>query len=360
METVLAGLALGLAAGTKLTFLYALPALVAIGLLALPRRRLAELCCAAVAGFVLLGSFGYIQNTSRQAVRRARRSQVSELPPDVTFPGTVSSIARTGYRLVDLSGFRPPGGLDVAHRRRGEADVPLPAHLAEPGRVDDEGNLRVHLRAEHRCERGLLGVRPARLPPARAALARLSHRMGAAPDRPRARRACACAAAVRRRARARHALEPLRRPLPDHPGGVDAAACAGRPTARAGPGRRRSWSRPRRSRSRSRTTGRSREASGTSAGPTRRPFGGPSCGRCSRRCRRACRRARGSASTSRRSTGSTRGGGRGSSGGSSGCRSSRRPGSTGCCSARSVSARPPGHWCAQRFPSVRWTLLHRC
>jgi hypothetical protein len=25
-----------------------------------------------------------------------------------------------------------------------------------------------------------------------------------------------------------------------------------------------------------------------------------------------------------------------------------------------VSARPPGHWCAQRFPSVRWTLLHRC
>ena len=25
-----------------------------------------------------------------------------------------------------------------------------------------------------------------------------------------------------------------------------------------------------------------------------------------------------------------------------------------------VSARPPGRWCAQRFPSVRWTLLRRC
>jgi hypothetical protein len=25
-----------------------------------------------------------------------------------------------------------------------------------------------------------------------------------------------------------------------------------------------------------------------------------------------------------------------------------------------VSVRPPGHWCAQRFPSARWTLLHRC
>jgi hypothetical protein len=25
-----------------------------------------------------------------------------------------------------------------------------------------------------------------------------------------------------------------------------------------------------------------------------------------------------------------------------------------------VAARPPGHWCAQRFPSVHWTLLRRC
>jgi hypothetical protein len=25
-----------------------------------------------------------------------------------------------------------------------------------------------------------------------------------------------------------------------------------------------------------------------------------------------------------------------------------------------IAARPPGHWCAQRFPSVHWTLLHRC
>jgi len=25
-----------------------------------------------------------------------------------------------------------------------------------------------------------------------------------------------------------------------------------------------------------------------------------------------------------------------------------------------VTARPPGHWCAQHFPAARWTLLHRC
>ena len=45
-ETALAGVALGLAAGTKFTFLYAVPVLVAVALLALPRRRLAELCAA--------------------------------------------------------------------------------------------------------------------------------------------------------------------------------------------------------------------------------------------------------------------------------------------------------------------------
>jgi hypothetical protein len=25
-----------------------------------------------------------------------------------------------------------------------------------------------------------------------------------------------------------------------------------------------------------------------------------------------------------------------------------------------IEARPPGRWCAQRFPTVHWTLLHRC
>ena len=25
-----------------------------------------------------------------------------------------------------------------------------------------------------------------------------------------------------------------------------------------------------------------------------------------------------------------------------------------------ISRRPPGHWCAQSFPSAHWTLLHRC
>jgi hypothetical protein len=107
-ETALAGIALGLAAGTKLTFLYALPVLLVIGVLALPRRRLVELSCAAVAGFVALGMFGYVQNIVETGRPQGKAHEVSTLPPHVTFAGTVSSIARTGYRLVDLSGFQPP------------------------------------------------------------------------------------------------------------------------------------------------------------------------------------------------------------------------------------------------------------
>jgi 4-amino-4-deoxy-L-arabinose transferase-like glycosyltransferase len=108
VETVLAGLALGLAAGTKLTFLYAIPPLVAIALLALPRRRLAELCAAAVVGFALLGAYGYVQNLAETGRPQGKAREVSSLPPHVTAAGTVSSVVRTAYRLIDLSGFHPP------------------------------------------------------------------------------------------------------------------------------------------------------------------------------------------------------------------------------------------------------------
>ena len=113
-ETVLAGLALGLAAGTKLTFLYAVAPLVVLGLLALPRRRLAEISAAAVAGFALVGMYAYVQNLVETGRPQGNAQQLSSMPPDVTAAGTVSSIARTTYRLVDLSGFHPPTGV-TAH-----------------------------------------------------------------------------------------------------------------------------------------------------------------------------------------------------------------------------------------------------
>jgi hypothetical protein len=106
-DAALAGLALGLAAGTKLTFLYALPALAAIGLLALPRRRLAAVAAWAVAGFVLVGMYAYVQNVVETGRPQGRAAQVESLPPHVTARGTVSTIVRTSYRLIDLSGFHP-------------------------------------------------------------------------------------------------------------------------------------------------------------------------------------------------------------------------------------------------------------
>jgi 4-amino-4-deoxy-L-arabinose transferase-like glycosyltransferase len=107
-ETALAGVALGLAAGTKLTFLYALAPLVVIGLLVLPRRRLAELCAAALAGFALVGMYAYVQNLAETGRPQGKATQVETLRPHVTFGGTVSSVARTAYRMIDLSGFHPP------------------------------------------------------------------------------------------------------------------------------------------------------------------------------------------------------------------------------------------------------------
>ncbi|HSX21931.1 MAG TPA: glycosyltransferase 87 family protein, partial [Gaiellaceae bacterium] len=110
-ETALAGIALGLAAGTKLTFLYAIPPLVVIGLLCVPRRRLAELCAAAVAGFVLVGMYAYVQNLAETGRPQGKTPEVETLPPAITFGGTVSTVARTVYRMVDVGGFHVPTGV---------------------------------------------------------------------------------------------------------------------------------------------------------------------------------------------------------------------------------------------------------
>ena len=110
-ETALAGLALGLAAGTKLTFLYAIPPLVVIGLLCVPRRRLAELCSTALAGFALVGMYAYAQNLAETGRPQGRTPEVETLPPAITFGGTVSTVARTVYRMVDVGGFHVPSGV---------------------------------------------------------------------------------------------------------------------------------------------------------------------------------------------------------------------------------------------------------
>jgi hypothetical protein len=107
-EGVLAGVALGFAAGTKLTFLYALPPLAAIALLMLPRRRLAAVAASGVAAFLLLGSYAYVQNAVETGRPQGRAAEISTLPPHVTVRGTAATVLRTSYRLIDASGFHVP------------------------------------------------------------------------------------------------------------------------------------------------------------------------------------------------------------------------------------------------------------
>jgi len=108
VEVVLAGLALGLALGTKLTAAYAIPVLIALAVTTLPRRRLVECVAAAMAAFVLVGAYGYVLNvveTGRPLGDPAVTEQ--HRPERITAEGTASTVARIGFRFVDLSGLHP-------------------------------------------------------------------------------------------------------------------------------------------------------------------------------------------------------------------------------------------------------------
>ena len=108
VEVVLAGLALGLALGTKLTAAYAIPVLLALAIASLPRRRLLECVAAAVLAFVLVGSHGYVRNVVETG-RPLGDSAVTEQhrPERITPEGTASTVARIGFRFFDLSGLHP-------------------------------------------------------------------------------------------------------------------------------------------------------------------------------------------------------------------------------------------------------------
>jgi hypothetical protein len=102
----LAGAAAGLALGTKITAFLALPSLLIIAAASLPRRRLLAAAASVAIGVGLLGSFAYVRNVihTDRAFGYAREQQGYR--PDVTLPGTISTLARITYQFVDLSGFR--------------------------------------------------------------------------------------------------------------------------------------------------------------------------------------------------------------------------------------------------------------
>ena len=108
VDVAMAGLALGLALGTKLTVVLALPALALLALAAGGARRLGAAASATVVAFLLVGSYGYALNLVHTGSPLGDAREVGDLQPERTVGGTVSTISRVGFRFVDFSGFAPP------------------------------------------------------------------------------------------------------------------------------------------------------------------------------------------------------------------------------------------------------------
>ncbi len=106
-----AGLAIGLAVGTKLTGLLALPILAVAALALLTRRRLVELAACAAVAFVGFGAYGYVENLAHTGHVLGVVPEADAYRPEVTAGGSASTAARIYWRFVDFSGLDPPRSL---------------------------------------------------------------------------------------------------------------------------------------------------------------------------------------------------------------------------------------------------------
>jgi Dolichyl-phosphate-mannose-protein mannosyltransferase len=107
VDMACAGLALGLAAGTKLAVAWALPSLVLLAVVGPARRRLPLVAASTAAGFVSVGAYGFV-------VARIQTGHfVAPDPAGVGhyrardgLGGRAATFAWASYRFVDLSGYR--------------------------------------------------------------------------------------------------------------------------------------------------------------------------------------------------------------------------------------------------------------
>ena len=105
-QLALAGLATALALGTKLTAGLALPTLALLALVSLRPRQLAAAAAATAAAFAIVASYVYVQNVAETGRPLGNHREQNIFRPDVTVPGTASTLARITYQFVDFSGFR--------------------------------------------------------------------------------------------------------------------------------------------------------------------------------------------------------------------------------------------------------------
>ena len=104
IDVGLAGVAIALGIGVKLTTAFVLPVLFALAVLR-SRRSAAILGAASAAAFVSLGMWGYVRNLAATDHILGHGGGRVEHSASPSFLGTVSTAYRVGYRTLDLSGF---------------------------------------------------------------------------------------------------------------------------------------------------------------------------------------------------------------------------------------------------------------
>jgi 4-amino-4-deoxy-L-arabinose transferase-like glycosyltransferase len=103
-EALLAGAAVGLGIGVKLTTVFALPTLVLLAW-SRGRRGLLEFAAASLVVFAALGMWGFVRNLAETGQILGHGGGRLEHTPDASIVGTISTTFRAAYRLFDLSGY---------------------------------------------------------------------------------------------------------------------------------------------------------------------------------------------------------------------------------------------------------------
>jgi hypothetical protein len=119
-ELALAGLAVGLALGTKVSAWLALPVLGLVAIVSLPRRRLGVATAYAAAGTLAFAGPFIALDLAHTGRPFGYAHEQEGFRPAVTFRGTASTMARVTWRFIDLSGYRFDDRFRQPIERRGE------------------------------------------------------------------------------------------------------------------------------------------------------------------------------------------------------------------------------------------------
>ena len=107
VDLLLAGVAVGLGLGVKLTTAFVLPILLVLAIFG-GRRALFRFGAASGVAFVALGMWGYVRNVAETGHVLGYGDGRVEHTADPSVVGTIATAYRTVYRLLDLSGYRTP------------------------------------------------------------------------------------------------------------------------------------------------------------------------------------------------------------------------------------------------------------